>query len=242
MSRISHLEGPQGHHEIDRVGPVILLGVPGAGKGTQAKRISAHYQIPHISTGDMFRAFVRAETTRGRQFWEYMQRGELVPDKIVCEIVAERVLQRDCQRGFILDGFPRTVTQTEWLIKFLAKHHLTGGGGVVVLYLAVGYNSLFERLSGRLSCPSCGRSYHRTTQPPKHDNVCDFDGATLIQRGDDSPEVIRERLTTYEQQTLPLVEYFRTHGRFYQIDGTEPADVVTERIYNALDACRGTAA
>lgn len=223
-------------------GPIILLGVPGAGKGTQARSIIARYEIPQISTGDIFRAAVADDSPQGRQLAAYIYRGELVPDSLVCDIVAARLSQADCRRGFVLDGFPRTTAQAEWLYAFLEKNGLVGPAGLIVIYLTVGYNDLYRRLAGRRFCPTCGRIYNDATQPPRRAGVCDADGTALKQRRDDDPQVVRERLIAYEEQTLPLIEHLRRRSCFHQICGTDPIERVTEQIFAALEACRGGAA
>ena len=222
------------------LGPVILLGVPGAGKGTQAQRIVAHYGIPQISTGDIFRA--AADTPQGRELAQYMERGELVPDRLVCAILAPRLQQPDCRHGFILDGFPRTVPQAEWLLAFLAERRMSGARGPIVVYLTVGYNDLYRRLAGRRTCPKCGRIYNDFSQPPQRPGLCDLDGAELVQRRDDDPAVIRERLISYEERTLPLIEHLRRRSCFHQIYGADPVARVTENVFWALESCRDGAA
>jgi adenylate kinase len=217
------------------VGPVVLLGVPGAGKGTQAKRIIAHYGVPHVSTGDMFREVATQTTALATKVRSFMERGELLPDAVVCEMVAERLARPDCRRGFILDGFPRTLPQAQWLFDFLTENGWEGERRLVVIYLSVGYNDLFRRLSGRRTCPTCGRIYNDYTQPSRQSGVCDVDNTPLVQRKDDDPDVIRERLIAYEEQTLPLVECFRQRSHFYQICGTDPIDKVTASVFSALD-------
>ncbi|MGH9535204.1 MAG: adenylate kinase family protein [Terriglobales bacterium] len=222
------------------LGPVILLGVPGAGKGTQAQRIVAHYAIPQISTGDIFRA--AAGTPRGPELAAYMERGELVPDRLVCAIIGPRLQRPDCRQGFILDGFPRTVPQADWLLAFLPQHGLSGPRGPIVVYLTVGYNDLYRRLAGRRSCPACGRIYNDFSQPPRRPGHCDLDGSPLVQRRDDDPEVIRERLISYEERTLPLIEHLRRRSCFHQIYGADPVARVTENVFWALESCRDGAA
>lgn len=210
--------------------PIVLLGVPGAGKGTQAKRMAQRYLIPHLSTGDIFRSMAESGSEVGVRLWNDMRQGNLVPDELVCAVVAERLGQPDCQDGYILDGFPRTVPQAEWFTGFLA-----GKPGPVVIYLTVGYNDLYRRLLGRRSCPKCGRIYNEFTQPPRQPGLCDLDQTPLVQRKDDEAAVIRERLSAYEHQTLPLVEFFRGHGMLLEISGAEPVDRVSARLYGALD-------
>ncbi len=221
------------------MGPIILLGAPGAGKGTQARRVVEHYGVPQVSTGDLLRENVARATWLGRQAKEIMGKGELVPDKLVCDMVAERLAQPDCARGFILDGFPRTVAQAEWL-----DHFLTGELGKlrasaklppVVIEIAVGYNQLLRRLTGRRSCPTCGRIYNVHFQPPRIADICDVDGAQLVTRSDDCEEVIAERLKAYERQTLPLADYYRGRGRLVVVNGEQAADVVTAGILGAIE-------
>lgn len=214
--------------------PIILLGVPGAGKGTQAKRLVARYHIPQLSTGDMFREIAASGSEVGKRLWTTMEAGELVADDLVCEVVRERINRPDCAHGYILDGFPRTLPQAEWYVRFLEQ---SGGGAsrLIVIYLTVGYNDLYRRLLGRRSCPKCGRIYNDFTQPPRQAGVCDLDQTPLVQRKDDDPAVIRERLSAYEQQTLPLVNFFRHRGCLLQISGAEAVDRVSERIFAAVD-------
>lgn len=235
--------------------PIILLGVPGAGKGTQAKRLVARYHIPQLSTGDMFREIAASGSEVGKRLWTTMDAGELVADDLVCEVVRERINRPDCAHGYILDGFPRTLPQAEWYVTFLhgaAAGRPADGRPVeqplqrrrepIVIYLTVGYNDLYRRLLGRRSCPKCGRIYNDFTQPPRQAGVCDLDQTPLVQRKDDDPAVIRERLSAYEQQTLPLVNFFRHRGCLLQISGAEAVDRVSERIFAAVDngsSCSG---
>ncbi|PYP83168.1 MAG: adenylate kinase [Candidatus Angelobacter sp. Gp1-AA117] len=218
------------------VGPIALLGAPGAGKGTQAKLIVHRYGIPQISTGDILRDNVARGTELGKQARVVMERGELVSDQLVSGMVADRLAQKDCERGYILDGFPRTVAQAEWLDKYLDSR--TFGRRKlppVVINIQVGYNQLLQRLTGRRSCPACGRIYNVYSQPPRVDHVCDVEGASLIQRKDDKEEVISERLKEYERRTLPLVEYYRRQGRLHEVNGELPANQVTEQILKLIE-------
>jgi adenylate kinase len=221
------------------VGPIILLGAPGAGKGTQAKKIMEVYGIPQISTGDILRENVAQGTELGKQAKAIMERGELVPDQLVCDMVAQRLLQQDCARGFILDGFPRTVAQAQWLDGFLSgklfENQSCAKLPPVVIEVAVGYNQLLQRLTGRRSCPTCGRIYNIHFQPPRVPDTCDADGTKLLIRKDDTEEVISERLKAYERQTLPLVEYYRGKGRLQVIDGEQPPDAVTAETLKAIE-------
>jgi adenylate kinase len=221
------------------VGPVVLLGPPGAGKGTQAKRISQRYGVPHISTGDLLRDNIARGTALGKQARELMERGELAPDGLVCQMVATRLAEPDCAQGFILDGFPRTVMQAEWLDEYLAENRFveTGKGcrQLVVIRFVVEYNQLLQRLTGRRTCPTCGRIYNIHTQRPLVEGVCDVDGSALITRKDDRDEVIIERLKTYERQTLPLVHYYEQRNRLSEIDGSESLDRVTSETFKAIE-------
>ncbi len=224
------------------VGPIILLGPPGAGKGTQAKLIAETYGIPQISTGDILRDNVARKTELGMKARGIMESGNLVPDELVCDMVAERLQQPDCVRGFILDGFPRTVRQAEWLDGQLEK--MRAGKGVqgrqacappVVVRLVVEYNQLLQRLTGRRSCPTCGLIYNVYFQPPKVQGICDCDGTPLVQRRDDTEEVIAERLKAYEQLTLPLVEYYGSRGRLFEVNGDQPVEAVAAQTFSALE-------
>jgi adenylate kinase len=222
------------------VGPVILLGAPGSGKGTQAHRLAAHYGIPEISTGDILRDNISRGTELGNAARIRIDRGELVPDQLVCELVAGRLDEPDCARGFILDGFPRTVAQAEWLDKYLSEHHLfaTGKGyrQPVVIRLVVEYNVLLRRLTGRRTCPTCGRIYNvNTTQRPKADGICDVDGSTLVTRRDDRDDVIMERLKNYETQTLPLVTYYAQQKRLSEINGAAELEEITSEACKAIE-------
>lgn len=184
---------------------VVLLGAPGAGKGTQAERIVAQFGLPHISTGEILRAAVAAGTALGRTAQGFMQAGELVPDEVVVGIIRERLAEPDAARGFLLDGFPRTLDQAAALDDMLAA---AGRGLTHVVVLDVPEDELIERLSGRRMCRSCGKGYHVIFDPPKQEDVCDACGGELYQRADDNPETVRNRLVVYGQQTEPLVAYY----------------------------------
>jgi adenylate kinase len=221
------------------LGPVIFLGAPGAGKGTQSKKFVELYGVPQISTGDILREHVSAGTALGRQAKEIMDRGELVSDKIVCMMVETRLSQPDCDRGFILDGFPRTLEQAKWLDGVLATKTYEGKAlAPVVVDFEVSYNQLFKRLTGRRSCPTCGRIYNVYFQPPRVPETCDIDGSKLVTRKDDSEEAISVRLKSYEEQTRPLVEYYRQQGRLHVINGEESSEAVTKQALAALEADR----
>ena len=224
------------------VGPIILFGPPGAGKGTQAKLISSTYGIPQISTGDLLRANVARQTEVGAKAKSLMERGELVPDALVCDMVAERLQNADCDRGFILDGFPRTVGQAEWLDRYLKSRQSDNGSqrpfsavAPVVIRLVVEYNQLLHRIAGRRSCPTCGRIYNVYFQPPKVEGICDVDGGRLVARPDDKEEVVAERLKAYERQTLPLVDYYSTKGRLVEINGEQPVEPVAAQAFSAIE-------
>ncbi|HEX5435480.1 MAG TPA: adenylate kinase [Candidatus Angelobacter sp.] len=209
-------------------GPIILMGAPGAGKGTQARVIAAQYGIPQISTGDILRDNVDRGTGLGKMADPIMKSGSLVPDELMLAMVADRLAQPDTRRGFILDGFPRTVKQAEWLDRYLQSSSFEGHKlPPVVVNIRVGYNQLLQRLTGRRTCPVDGRIYNIHFQPPQQEGLCDSCGAPLVQRKDDKEDVISERLKSYESQTLPLVEYYRRRGRLYELNGELPVDQVT---------------
>lgn len=217
------------------VGPVILLGPPGAGKGTQAKRIAERYGVPQISTGDILRDNVQRGSELGLQAKAIMARGELVPDDLVCDMVALRLRQPDCERGFILDGFPRTAAQAGWLDAFFEHEffdNLSEGKSLpIVIRIDVDYNQLLQRLTGRRTCSASGHIYNIHFQPPRADNLCDIDGSQLTTRNDDREEVISERLKTYELLTRPVVDYYERKGRLVSVNGDLPVDQVTGQMY-----------
>lgn len=219
------------------IGPVILLGPPGAGKGTQAKLVAERYGIPQIGTGDLLRENRARGTELGKRSAAIMDRGELVPDELVSDMVAARLREKDCARGFILDGFPRTVNQAEWLDHLLARMGVGSKGmpALVVVSIQVGYNHLLQRLTGRRTCPTCGRIYNVFFQPPRVDELCDCDGSKLVARKDDSEAVISERLKAYEKQTLPLAEYYRRAGVLRPVDGDQPVEQVTAAVFGAIE-------
>ncbi|HZE25951.1 MAG TPA: adenylate kinase [Terriglobales bacterium] len=219
--------------------PVILLGAPGAGKGTQSKRIEQRYHIPQISTGDILRQNVKAGTSLGQAAKAVMERGQLVPDDLVCPMVADRIREIDCERGFILDGFPRTAAQAGWLDAYLENEFFDKSHGCnrlpIVIRLEVDYNELLRRLTGRRSCPTCGRIYNVHLQPPKVDELCDRDGSKLVIREDDREEVIRERLHEFDLQTRPVADYYQAKGRLKTVNGDLPPDQVTAQIFCIID-------
>ncbi len=225
-------------------GPIILLGPPGAGKGTQAKLISDTFGIPQISTGDILRANVARQTELGKKAKAIMNRGDLVPDELVCDMVADRLQEADCCRGFILDGFPRTVRQAEWLDAHLEKMRADKQGDVcaqqacaapVVIRLVVDYNTLLQRITGRRSCPTCGRIYNVYFQPPKVQGICDVEGTPLTARPDDAEDVFVERMNAYKQLTLPLVDYYRARGRLIEVNGDQPVEAVMAQAFSAIE-------
>ena len=212
---------------------LILLGPPGAGKGTQAKRLIERYGIPQISTGDILRAAVREGTELGKKAKQYMDAGQLVPDEVVIGIIRERLKEADCAKGFILDGFPRTVPQAEALKSVLAE---LGQALDHVVSIEVPDEDLVERLTGRRTCRKCGAMYHVKFTPPKQEGVCDKCGGELYQRDDDKEETIRARLKVYHDQTAPLVEFYNEEGLLRRIDGVGSVDEIYGRILGVLEA------
>jgi adenylate kinase len=219
------------------IGPVILLGPPGAGKGTQSRRIVEHYGIPQISTGDLLRDHVSRGTALGLEAKVIMARGELVPDELMYGIVATRLREADCKRGFVLDGFPRTAPQAGWLDAFLEKEVFDKSEKCppVVIQLLVDYTQLLQRLAGRRSCPTCGRLYNIHSQPPLVDELCDVDGSKLVIRDDDREEVISGRLAAYETQTRRVADYYRAQRRLVAINADRTMDEVTAQIFAVID-------
>ena len=222
------------------VGPVVLLGPPGAGKGTQAKRIMEKYLVPQISTGDILRYNVVQGTELGIAAKAVMARGELVSDDLVCEMVRQRLRQRDCKRGYVLDGFPRTAAQAGWLDALLDDKLFDNSRPTrawpIVIRLDVDYNQLLLRITGRRSCPTCGRIYNVHLQPPRADEICDeTHGTKLVTRNDDRLEVLQPRLTAYQEQTRPVSDYYQRTGRLISINGDLPMDDVTEQIFKILE-------
>jgi len=211
---------------------LVLLGAPGAGKGTQAVRLSKELNIPHISTGDIFRYNIKNETPLGKQAKSYMDRGELVPDDVTVNIVKDRLQKDDCRNGFILDGFPRTIPQAESLDKILDE---MGVSIDCALNIEVKDGVIIKRLSGRRICPECGKVYHLVTDPPKVDGKCDLDSAKLIQRDDDKEETIRNRLATYHAQSEPLIEYYSRQGKLANVEGSYSIERTTEDVDRVLE-------
>ena len=200
---------------------VILLGPPGSGKGTQAVRLTKELGIPHISTGDLFRENISQDTELGKRAKTFMNAGKLVPDEIVLDMLFDRVSRPDCAKGYLLDGFPRTLPQAEALDK-----HLAANTNLIVLDLEVPDEIIVKRAEGRLTCKSCGSVYNRYFSPPTKENVCDKCNGELMQRPDDKAEVVQERLRVYHEQTQPLVEYYNKKGVLKRVDGTKTPDEV----------------
>ena len=210
---------------------IVLIGPPGAGKGTQASKLQAALQLPHVASGDLFRENLKNETELGLKAKAYMERGELVPDDITIAMVMDRLSQPDCARGAVLDGFPRTIAQAEALDEALAAR---GQKIRVVPYIAVPDEVLIERLSGRWLCPVCGKLYHTRFNPPRQPGVCDEDGSHLYQRDDDKPETVRNRLKVYWQQTSPLIDYYRRREVLVEINGDQPIEQVAAELQAAV--------
>ena len=210
---------------------LLLMGPPGAGKGTQAVKLVEKFSIPQISTGDMFRAAVKEGTELGKKAKACMEAGTLVPDEVTVGIVRERLAKDDCKNGFILDGFPRTVEQAEELQKILKE---LGKSLTKVLNIHVPAEHLIERAVGRRICKTCGATYHVKFNPSKKDEVCDNCGGQLYQRADDNEETMKKRLSVYEESTRPLVDYYKRLGVYAEIDGRQPIENVTEELVNVL--------
>lgn len=210
---------------------LILMGPPGAGKGTQAAELVKKFGIPQISTGDMFRAAVKEGTALGQKAAECMKSGALVPDEVTIGIVKERLSKEDCAKGFILDGFPRTVEQADALEKILAD---LGKSLTAVINIHVPFEELIERATGRRICKKCGSTYHVKFNAPKVENKCDECGGELYQRADDTAETMKNRLSVYESSTRPLIEYYKKAGKYTEIDGRQPIDKVTADLVAAL--------
>lgn len=210
---------------------ILLMGPPGAGKGTQAANLVKAFSIPHISTGDMFRAAVAEGTELGKEAKACMDAGKLVPDEVTIGIVRERLAKDDCKKGFLLDGFPRTVEQAKALKRIVEE---LGLPAVRALDIHVPKEDLVERAVGRRLCKKCGATYHVKFHPPKTDGVCDNDGEALYQRADDTEETMQSRLDVYESQTKPLIDFYKAEGVYTAVDGRQPIEKVTEDLLQVL--------
>ena len=230
------MEADRGEAAISDPGPILLLGAPGVGKGTQAKELVKLWGIPQISTGDLLRANVAQGTALGKSAREVMQRGELVPDSLVNEMVASRLLEPDTARGYILDGFPRTLPQATWLDGRLATR--TAGLQVVAVSLHVDYNQLLRRITGRRNCPVCQTIYNIYSNPPQRAGFCDVEGASLAQRADDTERVFAERMRAYAAQTTPVIEHYRELGRFAEVAADGQIAAIAARIVSAVEELR----
>ena len=211
---------------------IILMGLPGAGKGTQASEIVKKFPIPHISTGDMFRKAIKDETDLGKEAKSYMDRGELVPDEVTVGIVKERISEDDAKKGFLLDGFPRTIDQAESLSQIMSELDREIDA---VINIEVPEEELMNRLTGRRICEKCGTTYHLVFNPPKVDGICDIDGGKLYQREDDNPETVSNRLSVNVKQSKPILEYYDEKGILKNIDGAKDIDEVTNDVIDILD-------
>lgn len=212
---------------------IIMLGAPGAGKGTQAKQIADKYSIPHISTGDIFRANLKAGTELGKKAKEYMDQGLLVPDELTCDLVMDRIGQEDCKDGFVLDGFPRTIPQAEALDAALAKINEKMDYAIDV---DVPDENIVNRMSGRRACLNCGATYHIVSIPTKVEGICDRCGNKVVLRDDDQPETVKKRLDVYHEQTQPLIDYYKKQSILKTVDGTQPMEEVFGAIVEILGA------
>ncbi|MBE5830073.1 MAG: adenylate kinase [Butyrivibrio sp.] len=212
---------------------IIMLGAPGAGKGTQAKMIADKFGIPHISTGDIFRANIKNGTDLGKKAKEYMDKGQLVPDELTVEILLDRVANDDCKNGYVLDGFPRTIPQADVLDKELTK---LGDKVDFAINVDVPDENIVRRMSGRRACLKCGATYHIEHIPPKKEGICDTCGSELVQRDDDKPETVQNRLAVYHEQTQPLIEYYDKKNILKTVDGTKDMQEVFNNIVSILNA------
>jgi adenylate kinase len=228
-------QGRDADHKI-QPGPILLLGAPGVGKGTQAKELVKLWGIPQISTGDLLRGNVAQGTKLGKVAKEIMGRGELVPDSLVNEMVAARLQEPDTAKGYILDGFPRTLGQADWLDGRLVAQKSTLP--VVAVSIQVNYNQLLRRITGRRNCPVCHTIYNVYMNPPKTDGICDVEGAALVLRADDTEEVFKERMRAYEALTAPVVDHYRDLGRFAEVDGDGQIAVIAAGIVAAVERLR----
>jgi adenylate kinase len=210
---------------------IVIIGAPGAGKGTQSRLLSEKYGYPQISTGDILRGMARADTPLGLKVRETMAAGRLVSDEILAEVIRERTSQSDCVNGYILDGYPRTLNQARQLEELASKQ----GKQVLLARIDVSEDVLFKRMTGRRACPVCGEIYNIYFRPPKVDGICDLDGAALTQRSDDNPESVSRRLEEYKQSTAPLIDYYRQSGRLIEMDGEAPVNEVFDKLLAAIE-------
>ena len=215
-----------------RAQALIFLGAPGAGKGTQAREVAKRFDIPQISTGDILREAVKKQTPLGLAAKAKMESGELVPDEVVCGIVEERIKEPDCRKGFILDGFPRTVGQAQFTDRMLERGNR---GKPLVLNIRVDQDVLLKRLTGRRTCTVCGEIYNVYFNPPKVEGICDKDGGKLVQRADDNEETIRQRLVAYEKQTSPLIDYYAAQGVLRHVNGNAEPETVLKELLSFLE-------
>jgi len=211
---------------------VVMLGAPGAGKGTQAKMIASKYSVPHISTGDIFRANIKEGTELGKKAKSYMDQGLLVPDELVVDLVVDRLQQDDCSNGYVLDGFPRTIPQAEALDAALTK---LGTKLDFALDIDVADEFIVKRMGGRRACLTCGATYHIVNIPPKTEGICDTCGGELVLRDDDKPETVEKRLAVYHEQTQPLIDYYKNSGILVTLDGTQDMNDVFNNICSVLE-------
>jgi len=214
-----------------RAHALIFLGAPGAGKGTQAREVSRHFAIPQVSTGDILREAVKKQTPFGLAAKAKMEAGGLVPDEVVCGIVEERISEPDCQKGFILDGFPRTIAQAQFVERMLQAK---GRGRPQVLDIEVDEDLLLKRLTGRRTCSVCGEIYNVHFNPPKAEGICDKDGGRLVYRADDNEQTIRQRLEAYHKQTSPLIEFYRAQGVLREVDGNKEPEAIAKGLLEFL--------
>lgn len=212
---------------------IIMLGAPGAGKGTQADKIAEKYRIPHISTGDIFRANIKNGTELGKKAKTYMDQGMLVPDELTVDLLMDRIAQPDCEKGYILDGFPRTIPQAECLDEALSSR---GEKIDYAVNVEVPDENIINRMSGRRACLSCGATYHVAYHAPAKEGICDKCGSDLVLRDDDKPETVKKRLSVYHEQTQPLINYYKKAGVLKEVDGTKPMDTVFADIAEILGA------
>ena len=212
---------------------IVMLGAPGAGKGTQAQRIAERFGIPHVSTGDIFRANIKNQTELGRQVKAIIDAGQLVPDELTIGMLMDRIHEDDCADGYVLDGYPRTIPQAESLTEALAK---TGEAIDYAINIDVPDEHIIDRMGGRRSCPGCGAMYHIVYNAPQQDGVCDACGGSLVIRDDDKPETVKNRLRVYHEQTRPLIDYYSGLGSLKTVDGTQPIEDVYSDIVGILEA------